>query len=372
MRTNIVVFFGGVSVEHDISILTGLQVLNAINKNKYNVLPIYIAKNGEWRLFDDIKDINDLNVRRYKQVFVSPGDNRLYSKRFSFVSCKGEIHCAVLCTHGTGGEDGVLQGVLTASSIPYVSPDVKASAITMDKVLTKIVLKDKGYRTVEGVVVNREEWYNDIKSAKSRICELGFPIVIKPSSLGSSIGVSVVYDVNELNDACELCFELDTKLLAEKYIESVEVNCSAMMVNSVVLSSDIEMVFKSKDFLTFEDKYLSGTKSKTPVKSETGMESMSRIIPAPIDDALRNELQFMTEGIYRALECDGVIRVDFMLDKDNQVYVNEVNTIPGSLSYYLWKNKFDNQAFLDSLIVSAIKKHSKLSQITKSFESNIL
>ncbi len=373
LKTNIVVLFGGVSVEHDISVLTGLQVLKALDKSKYKVFPVYITKNGQWHLYDDVREPKDLIERRSKKVFLKAGDNHLFSESLSVLTFNvTEVHCALLCTHGTNGEDGVLQGVLTASNIPFTSPDVKSSAITMDKAITKTILKSKGFCVVEGIAVSSDEWFKDIKSAKNKIAKLDFPMVIKPASLGSSIGVSVVHDASQLNEACELCFELDNKLLAEKFVKSVEVNCSATMVNGDILSSDVEMVMKNEDFLSFDDKYRGGDKGKLKGDNEKGLVNQSRVIPAPLEDELTEEIKFLTSGIYKCLECDGVIRVDYLLDEDNKLYVNEVNTIPGSLAYYLWKEKFDFSKLLDEIILQAIRKHNKLNNLTRVFDSHII
>ena len=354
MKTNVAVFFGGVSVEHDISVITGLQALKVLDSSKYKIMPIYITKQGYWRLYDKIESMEDLKTRRPKKVFLVSGDNNLYEKIGLFNMRLGQVHCALLCMHGASGEDGVLQGVLSASGIPYTSADIKGCAVTMDKHFCKMLLKENGFNVVEDVVISRDEWYKDIKSCKSKISGLGFPLVIKPASLGSSIGVSVVDSESGLMNACELVLEMDDKILAEKYVKSVELNCSAMVKNNSIISSQVEMVFKQSEFLSFEDKYLKGQKSS---KSDlAGMQSLARKVPAPISGALTQEIKFLTEGIYKCLECFGVIRVDYMLDNDEKLYVNEVNVIPGSLANYLWSEEFDFSALLDNLILNAIKR----------------
>ena len=368
MKTNIAVFFGGESVEHDISILTGIEALKNINKDKYKIFPIYITKEGKWQLYDDIKEPKDLKERRSKNVFLMAGDNHLKEKFSIFNIEIAEIHSALLCTHGTNGEDGVLQGVLEASGVAYTSASVKSSAITMDKAFTKTILKDKGFKVVEGVEIYKTEWYQDYKTVVKKIEALGYPIIVKPASLGSSIGVSSVENRGELHEAIELVFEMDEKCLVEVKVDAMELNCSAMRVGSVE-TSEVEMVIKQHDFLTFEDKYVAGDKGK--LKGGDLMQSTHKI-PAPILDDLKEEISFITAGVYNALECSGVIRVDFMLSTDGVLYVNEVNTIPGSLAFYLWKDKFNFSELIDNLIMQSLMRKARDGNLTRCFESHIV
>jgi len=368
LKTNIAVFFGGESVEHDISILTGVEALKNINKDKYKIFPIYITKDGKWQLYDDVKEPKDLKERRSKNVFFMAGDNHLREKFSIFNIDIAEIHSALLCMHGTNGEDGVLQGILEASGVAYTSAGVKSSAITMDKVLTKTILKEKGFNVVDGVEVHKSEWYEDYKSIVKKIESLGYPLIVKPANLGSSIGVSAVETRGELHEAIELVFEMDEKCLVEMKIDATELNCSAMRVGDVE-TSEVEMIVKNHDFLTFEDKYIAGDKGK--LKGGDLMQSTHKI-PAPISDELKDEISFITSGVYKALECDGVIRVDFMLSADGVLYVNEVNTIPGSLAFYLWKDKFNFSELIDNLIMQSLMREARKGNLTRSFESHIV
>lgn len=368
MKTNIAVFFGGVSVEHDISILTGVEVLKNINRDKYKIFPIYITKEGRWRLYDDVKCPKDLKERRYKNVFFMAGDDHLREKFSIFNIEICEIHSALLCMHGTNGEDGVLQGVLEASGVAYTSAGVKSSSITMDKALTKTILKDKGFNVVDGVELRKCEWYEDYKNAIGKIEVLEYPLIVKPASLGSSIGVRFVENREELREAVELVFEMDEKCLIETKVEATELNCSAMRVGDVE-SSEVEMIVKSHDFLTFEDKYLAGGKGK--LRGEDLMQFTHKI-PAPISNELKEEISFITAGVYNTLECDGVIRVDYMLSSDGVLYVNEVNTIPGSLAFYLWRGKFDFSEVIDNLISQSLMRKAREGSLIRNFESHIV
>lgn len=352
---NIAIFFGGQSTEHDISILSALQVLNAINKQKYNIFPIYISKSGKWfysESFTCLENLRNFNEKKYKEVFIKPADNILYYTKGFFKKVAG-IDCALVVMHGKNGEDGVLQGVLEMSNIPYTSSGVTSLAVTLDKSKMKEVFLSNNFPIVKHKVITSIEQSSKI--------ELSYPVVVKPNCLGSSIGISLCKNKKELISALDVAFKFDKKVIIEECVKNlIEYNCAAYGFGDKVVVSKIERPLTNSEILSFEEKYVSKGKSKARSKRE---------IPAKIEIGLKTQIENLTAKAFKCFDCAGVIRCDFLYDGEN-LFINEVNSIPGSLAYYLFDKPFSN--LIDNLIEIAVLKQEEKGKVLSSFESSVL
>ncbi len=378
MKIKLGVLFGGVSVEHEISIITAIQAINSIDPGRYEIIPIYIAKNGTWysgQMLKDMKIYNDMDLlKRYaKEVVLYKRDGKfiLQNKRGIFRKDITEIDMCFPIMHGTYGEDGNLQGYLETIGIPYCEADTYAAVVGQDKVFMKQIWKESG------VPVVKFDWFYDYDFNKNpdkiieRLEKIGYPLIVKPARLGSSVGITVCKDNNELREAIEEAITYDTKILVEEVVKNLtEVNISVLGNYQKQSLSVIEEVGSSNKLLTYEDKYVGGTKGG-PSK---GMASAKRIIPARIGDKLTKEVNDIAIKAFRSLNATGVVRIDFLIDKKNEkVYANEINSIPGSLSFYLW-NKTDKEypELLEDIINLGIREHKNKNSKTHSFDTNIL
>lgn len=378
MKPNIGVIFGGMSVEHEVSIISGLQTLHALDKRQYHGVPIYISKQGKWYCGDALAEIDNydnipdllqqaaevLPMGEQEQLVLKPLQAKLFQPKILQT-----IDVVIPVIHGTHGEDGSLQGMLEMFNVPYSGCDVSASALAMDKLLAKLLLKSHGLPIVDYYHFNMNQWYLDQQSMIDNIeAQIGYPLIVKPTNLGSSIGISVAENPQELIDAVENAGQFSQFLLIEKLIENLkELNCSVLGNYKEAKASAIEEPVRSSKMLDFADKYESGGKSK-------GITSTERILPAEIDEELREYVNEMALQVFRYIGANGVIRIDFLQDNNNQhVYVNEINTIPGSLSFYLWEESGVNFTDLTSqLIELALDRAREKSKNTYVFESNIL
>jgi D-alanine-D-alanine ligase len=377
------VAFGGRSVEHDVSIITGLQALGVLEE-RHAPVPIYIARSGRWYTGEALRELStyehdgenppaeeihfDLHNGRLLRPAV--GGSLLRSRRAGGRGNQSiELDLVVLATHGTQGEDGCLQGALELARLPYVGPPVGAAAAAMDKAVTKAVLARAGLPALEHLALRREEWDTDRSGVLARAGgAFDFPMYVKPSSLGSSVGVSRCATDAELADALELCFELDRVCLAEPAVEGgIEVNCAAIGRPGVEPRVSVcEQPLAAERFLSFEDKYMGGSKGE-------GMKGARRLIPAPIGERLTAEIQDLAARAFAAFGCAGVTRVDFLIDAHERVYVNELNTIPGSFSFYLWEPAGIGFAdLMDRLIGHALDDHREKLRTTTVFATNLL
>ncbi len=374
-KMNLGVIFGSRSVEHEVSIITALQVIHAADKSKYNVIPIYIDKKGEWftgNKLTDLESFKDLKAitKGMKKVSISPSPALQYSVDSLIGMKKGECLDVVLpLVHGTFGEDGTLQGLLEFADIPYTGAGVLASAIGMDKVFTKKVLTAHHLPVTKYTSFSRKEYLEKPDIILSKIKEkLRFPLFVKPSNLGSSVGINKVPSEDKIKDAIEVASQFDSRLLVEEGVEDMmEINCSVLGSTENPKPSLCEQPLSGDELLSYQDKYSSGTKN-------TGMKGTRRILPADIPDALTTKIQKMAIKTFQALNCYGIARVDFLIDKkDERVFVNEINTIPGSLSFYLWEaGGMEFSQLIDELVELAIKRHRDKTQTTYSYDSNIL
>ena len=380
MKIKLGVFFGGKSVEHEVSIITALQAIENIDKEKYDVVPVYIAKNNKMYcgdLIDDIKQYihidNLLNLST--QVTLAQKDNKVVllktNKKFYESEIYDYIDVAFPIVHGTNVEDGTLQGYLKMFNLPYVGCDVTSSAVGMDKYVSKVLLKENGIPVLDCKCYYKNEEIEDI--IKSVEQDLEYPVIVKPINLGSSVGIAVAKNKEELEEAIEDSFTYSRKILIEKAIKNLkEVNCSVLGDYEDCKASECEELDKTADILSYEDKYLSGGKKTEGAKQS--MNSGVLKLPANINNELKEEIQTLAKRTFKILGCNGVIRIDFLIDEDiNKVYVNEVNTIPGSLSFHLWRAAGMNYTeLLDKMIELALKRNREESNMIFSFDTNIL
>ena len=376
MKKNVAIIFGGKSTEHDISILTACQVMNALNKNKYNLFPVYISQNGKWlfgkKLFD-VEFYSKFNEKLLKEVSILPQDNYLYKKIFSVYKKIVKLDCAIICCHGKNGEDGTLQGLLELSGIPYTSSGVLGSSVGLDKQAMKQMFVANKIPVCPFACLSKKEYEEG--GLDYLLQQIELPVVVKPSNLGSSIGISVAKTLEELDDALNLAFTFDDNIVVEKLIEDMrEINISVLGDCDDCMCSVTEEPKKMKEILTFDEKYLSGNKIKTDASKLNGMQNLSRIIPAQISTKQQNKICFLAEEVFKKLKCKGVVRIDFIIDNQTKkIYVNEINTIPGSFAFYLWDKKdikFDK--LLDLLIEIAERNRQKEDKLLTTFDTSVL
>lgn len=367
MKTNLAVFFGGRSVEHDVSIVTGLQAIEHVDKEKYDVIPVYLARDGAWYTGQALLDValfQDFEAQKQKatQVRLStvPGEGLLTDDG------NIQVDVALLCMHGLHGEDGTLQGLLELADIPYTSPSVGGSAAGMDKALMKKVFAGCGFPMMPSVDFTRHAYDRDKQACLEKMEALGYPLYVKPASLGSSIGISRVEDKVALEDAIQLAFSYDRKVVVEKGVEdAMEINCSVLGLGDDCKASLCEKPLGWKDFLTFEDKYL---------RQGKGKNASGRQIPAPIGEAMTEKIQTLAKQIFTEMDCKGVVRIDFLVDnRTNELYVNEINTIPGSMAFYLWEPcGLSYTALIDELVNIAKSAAEEKKQNSYAYDSAIL
>lgn len=380
MKTNVAVFFGGRSVEHEISVISALQAIHAFDQSKYNVIPIYISKEGKWFTGDELlemsnyKDLKGLE-KKVEEVYMKPvyGDYNLYlsNPKGSLFSKKKTIletlHVAFPILHGSHGEDGMFQGVLETIGIPFVGCDTLSSANGMDKITMKMILRESGIPVVDFVWFTDREWLSDREGIDKNIEEdLGYPVIVKPANLGSSVGISKASDRKSLDSSIESAMRFSSRIIVERMVENMkEINCSVLGDADHRESSVCEEPIRKKDFLTYNEKYGSGSKS--------GMEGSEKKIPADLPNDTTAKIQKMAADTFRVLSCNGVSRIDVMIDTDNdEIFVNEINTIPGSLSFYLWEETgISFKDLLDKLISLALKRKRDTDRKTYSYDTNI-
>ena len=382
MKIKVGVIFGGPTVENEVSVISAVQAMESLNKEKYDIYPIYIDKDRNWytgKMLADIDIYRDFDtLKRYAKRAT------LYNKdgRFVLQSLTGlkriitDLDIVFPIVHGNNMEDGTVQGYLELVGIPYVGSGVLGSSLGQDKVVMKQVFEKFDIPIVSYIWFFDCEYYQNKEEITKKVKKLGYPVVVKPANLGSSVGITYVKDEESLNKAIEEALVYDTKIIVEKAIQNlIEVNCSVLGNYENQQASILEEVMGSEELLSYADKYVNGSKSKTGLKTGSkGMASASRIMPARIDEKLTLEVQDIAKRAFKALNLSGVCRIDFLIDgKSKKVYINEPNTIPGSLSFYLWEetNKPYEQ-LLDEMITIAIKQYKIKHSKTVSFETNIL
>ncbi len=372
------VIFGGRSVEHDVSIVTGHQVMQAFDRERYEVVPIYIDRGGRWFTgapLLDIKNFQDevVSLAGVQPVTLSPAVQHhglIINPTPSGLFAKSQIKrldVVFPALHGSHGEDGTVQGLLELADIPYVGCGVFASAAANDKLMTKTILKQHAIPVVDAVGFTRDEWLNDPDAIMSNVLKVGdFPMFVKPVTLGSSIGIGRAETVDMLRAHIDVAIHLDRRVLVEPAImNSIEINCSVLGDDRQMRASALEQPVSWEQFLTYEEKYLRG---------DDGMKSAERLIPAPISPELTQRIQDLAIRAFRAIDGRGIARIDFLVrPDDNEVYLNEINTLPGSLSFYLWRESGINaRELIETLLNIARDAHAEKRRNTYDYHTSLI
>lgn len=378
------VIFGSRTCEHEVSIISAVQLMRNVNREKYDVIPIYISQKGEWftgELLLDIKTYTpfdpfmkgilpvhlDLTAGSGALLHYEPAKGLLGGGKEKVVA---RLDCVIPVMHGLHGEDGSLQGLLELADIPYSSTGVTGSAVGMDKITMKRFFRGMGYPVLPDCALTRAQWEEDQAACIRQVEEaLPYPVFVKPACLGSSIGVSRADDRASLIDALTLGFSYDRRLLIEQGLDKpIEVNCSVLGYDGQRKASVLEMPNSGAGFLDFSEKYLAGS------SGSKGMASLKRIVPAPIGEELTKTLQTLSLDIFDAMDCKGVVRIDFMLDRhSDHYYITEINTIPGSLAYYLWaETGMPYQQLIDEMVGCALRSFAEKKRNSFAFTSDIL
>ena len=377
MKLRLGVIFGGESVEHEVSIISAVQAMKHLDEEKYEIIPIYIGKDREWytgKLLKDIDIFSDIDLmKKYATnvVLTNKGDKFVLIKKNGIKRIIDYVDLVLPIVHGTNVEDGTLQGFLELLGIPYVGSNLYSAAVGQDKVFQKQILESSGLPVTKYTWFFDNEYKEDEESVLKKIKSIGYPVMVKPARLGSSVGISKVHNEKEIRGSIEEAIKYDEKILVEKVVENlVEVNCSVLGNYEYQEASLLEEVMGVDEFLSYRDKYL-GNSKKT---SSKGMAATNRILPARLDEKMTSEIREMSKNVFKVLNASGVIRIDYLIDKKSKkVYINETNTIPGSLSFYLWEatNK-PYKVLLDDMISLAIKTYKRKKRKVFSFETNIL
>ena len=388
-KLNIAVIFGSRSCEHDVSIISALQLIEAAKTAGFTVIPVYISREGLWytgEALTQIETFREFNpmgkgiTRVNLDVSANAGDLWDWPPQRAGLFAKvpapiAHIDVAIPVLHGLHGEDGTVQGLLEMANIPYASSGVLGSAVGMDKIAMKQMLRGAGYPVLDYVWLTRDQLKADREAIVERIeREIKYPAFVKPAALGSSIGVSKATNREELDKALDLAASYDRRILVEVGINNpVEINCAALGYGEDVRTSVCEMPVPSTGdkFLNFFEKYLRNVGTKG--ESSRGMKSLSRVVPAPIGEELTERIQRMTKEIFRLLDCRGTVRIDFILDENDMLYVNEPNTIPGSLAFYLWQEcGVSFGKLVEIMVEDALRAHADKNTNVFAFDSTIL
>ena len=377
-KKTILVAFGGASPEHEVSVLTAHQAISALDESRYRVLPLYITKSGRWLTGEVLVDLKKFeNIDSLKKEAVpctftknEYGQTVLQELKTGLFSKNNIYRPDIVLTafHGSTGENGAFQGVCETYNLPYTGSGVMGSAIGMDKVTAKKLCRTEDIPVVDSVDFYEDYWAENEQKIITSIEKLTYPVIVKPVHLGSSIGVKVARDRDSLVTAIEEAFRYDAHLLVEKVISPLlEINCSVLGTSQNNKTSVCERPLGKEELLSFTDKYMSEEGAK-------GMASADRKIPADIPDDLSESIQSASQKIFTLLGCSGLARLDFLVDANsNQFYFNEINTIPGSFSFYLWKESdISFSELLDELIEIGFEEHQQKNRRIQTYETNLL
>ena len=371
MKLKVALLFGGRSTEHEVSVISGIQAYENLDKEKYDVVSVYVSKDGDFYTnpkfleIKNFKDVDSLLLSSTKITFTKGGfvKSGLFRK---FIS----IDLAFLLFHGSFGEDGCVQGLFETYQIPYTGFNVLGSAIAMDKVISKHVFKSLGFNVADFFVINRTDWINNPKTCLKNM-KLKFPLFVKPADIGSTIGINKASDMDSLSFAIEVASTYSDKILIEESLQDcLEVNCAALGYQEAVPSL-CEAPIRTGDSLSYEDKYMRGNNKGSKSGS---MVSMTRKIPAPISKKLSDEIQKATVKIFKELEGCGVARIDYFVnEKSGEFFVNEINTPPGSMAFYLYEPMgIKYTKLLDTVIKSALERSAEQNKTQYTFTSSLL
>lgn len=389
-KLKVAVFFGGQSVEHDVSVVTALQMMENLDKNKYDIIPVYITRKGDWYTGDKLRKIECVQGfdpadpeltrcclpanTRARTLYRYETKDTLFKKQQRSIA---NIDVAIPAMHGLHGEDGTLQGLLELAGVPYTSCGVLGSAAGMDKILMKAAFSGAGLPVLPYIYFDRSTLAADMERYLDEAeKKLTYPMFVKPANLGSSIGISKAHCRAELEKAIVVASHYDRRILVEQGVEKLEeINCSALGFGGDVEVSVCEMPVTWEEFLTYDEKYMrSGKQGGAKGEQNDGMAALARRIPAPIEPEQTKLIENYTAEAFRLLDCKGVVRIDYILDKNSgQIYINEINTIPGSFAYYLWEPKgLSYTMLLDRLIELALRAYDEGRKNDYAYDSEIL
>ncbi len=377
MRLNVGVVFGGKSVEHEVSIISALQMIENMNQLKYNPMTIYLSKENEFYFHEDMsdieffKDMERVKLLSHKVIFHKKNDHLELYKLSNYKLKKiCQIDIIFLIVHGTSCEDGTLSAYFELLHVPYVGSNVLSSAINQNKWKLKQILDYNGISVVPFKGFYENEFYEEEEYILSQCEQLGYPLIVKPASLGSSVGITKCGNRSDLYQGILSALQYDNEILVEKVIEPMmELNCSVLGDDAYYDTSFVERVFQQDEILSYQDKYLRGD-----TKNSKGMESTNRELPAKISESLTKEVEELSKQAAKIVGTSGVIRIDYIFDKkEDNLYLNEINTIPGSLAFYLWRAKnVSYKVLIDRLIQIALRKYRVKNSKMFSYESNLL
>lgn len=394
MKTKLGIIFGGKSVEHEISIITGNQAMSAVNKEKYEIIPIYISKKGLMYTGEELLDLNNYKdlkalLAKLTQITLVNDGEKVNLVRFPAKNFKnnimGTIDVAIPTMHGTNGEDGAIQGYLEILGVPYAGCDILSSSVGMDKIMMRRVLKEAGIPSLDYTSFYSLDYIDNQEKIIKEIEEkVQYPMIVKAGNLGSSVGIKKAADKAKLKEAIEYAIQFSDRVMVERAIQNLrEINCSVLGDQVEAKASVCEEPFGSDEILSYSDKYMPGKGNKNGKmggtksagdSSNQGMAALDRKIPADLTPERTKEVQELAIKTFKTLGCSGVSRIDFMIDKEiDELYVNEINTIPGALSFYLWQAAdlpFDQE--IDKLVELAFKRQRQREDRTYSYDENIL
>lgn len=391
-KLRVAVVFGGRSVEHEVSIISALQAVQNMNPEKYVITPVYMTKDSslyvgeEAGLIESYRDIEKLISSSQRVIIVREGDEffltpypvkkKLLKK--DVYSSPIPIDLVFPVVHGTNVEDGTLQGYLKTIGIPFAGCDVTPSALGMDKYASKVILRENGIPVLDGFCYTLSDYARMDQLIASIEENVGYPVIVKPYNLGSSVGISVARDRDELLHSVDDAFRYSRRIITEHAITQLrEINCAVLGDENKAQASECEEPIHTKDILSYADKYeggAKGAKSLSGIKSGSMATSVSRKLPADLPPVLREEIRDLAVKAFQVLGCSGVARIDFMIDGETgRLYLNELNTIPGSLAFYLFEPLgIEYSELIDRIIDLAMKKTRENDALTFSFDTNIL
>lgn len=383
-KITVAVIFGGRSVEHDVSVVTGNQVMRAFDTSRYEVIPVYITRDGRWYTGEPLRDLKNykedeiISYKGVRSVILSPSVQHHglildpVSGRFQRSEIK-RLDVVFPAVHGSHGEDGTLQGLFELADIPYVGCGVLGSALSNDKVMTKDIMRQYGIPVVDGLVIWREEWLQQRDAMLDRVEEaLQYPVFVKPATLGSSIGVGRAVDRDMLAASLDVAVNFDRRVMVEQAVtDAVEINCALMGYGAAVNASVLEQPVSWEEFLTYEEKYMRGS---------GGMKSQERIIPAQLSETMTRKIQHYAIDAFRAVDGRGTARIDFILQseggvvtEDSPIYLNEINTMPGALAFYLWSEMgMSAGQVVDELVKLAQDAYADKRRTTYDYQTNLI
>ena len=387
MKIKIGVIFGGRSVEHEISIITANQAMNSINKERYEIIPIYISKKGLMYTGEELLNLKsyrnlDSLLKKLTQITIVNDGEKINIVRFPMKNFGkniiNTIDIAFPTMHGTNGEDGTVSGYLEMLNVPYIGCDILSASVGMDKIMMRRVLKEAKIPSLDYIAFYATDYIKEEEKYIRKVEEeLRYPVRVKAGNLGSSVGIKKAKNTDSLREAIEYAMQFSDRIMIENAIVNLkEVNCSVMGDTSNATPSECEEPVGAGEILSYQDKYVSGgkTKSQEVAGGSKGMATLKRKLPAEISDEMKKQIQELAVETFKVLGCNGVSRIDFLVDNDtNDVYVNEINTIPGALSYYLWEatgKTFEQE--IDELVELALKRKREREKLVFSYDQNIL